>query len=488
MTSGQSGALVPTILPVLHARVIIEETEALGKPPYAFVVHTNGALGGRPGFQVGDAVASEVGCPASGAFHFLVHTANASTDRYVPCRVALAAAGPVALVSWPPEPVVAPPTPCAGGCSPAPLPTAPSSSPSCPPNYNPITGGCAPAPTPNPGAHYHVSASGAAPTLAVGATESFTAQATLTNPGGVAPGTPTSIPVEIAQTTSGICTVTPPGSQPSGTTFTLNALSAGTCTVTIAADTSAVPNSTADTAAVTVTISIAPAPSPTPQSCDLTANGKCYHLIVSQASSQFFKDVYPDTACGDLVSGDSCWYIDSVKQISLTPGYSIQPPLAASSPEQELLFRIDKIVGLTFACAPYSMFATLPPGGPLPVSVVGVGTPVNTPIGFGLPSINTRMNYFILGPPGPSTFDDTTTSVNVGVTLDSVIANLSLRNAGTPLEVEYSSPAASTRTSVVWFPDFPGCDNVGDPGWPQRQYGEVTAELVFDVYQATLTQ
>lgn len=483
LTSGPSGTLVPTTLPILHARVIIEETESLGQPPYAFVVHANGALGGRPGFQVGDNTSTEVGCPASGAFHFHMHTADASADRYVPCRVALAAAGPVALASWPPSAVVPPPTPCAGGCSPAALPTAPSSSPSCPPNFNPIVGGCAPAP--NPGAHYHVSISGASPTLTVGATESFSAQATLTNPNGVAPGTPASIPVQIAQTTSGVCNATPPGSQPSGTTFTLNGLSAGTCTVTIAADTSGVAGSTADTASITVTISLAPTPSPTPQSCDLTVNGKCYHRIVNQSTALFFKDVYPDTACGDLGSGNTCWYIDSVKQITLTSDYSIQPPLPPTSQQQELLFRIDKIVGLTYACAPYSSFAGLPAGDPLPTFAVGVGSPVNTPIGFGVPSANTRMNYFILAAPGPAIFDDTTTSVDVTVTLDDLIANLGLQSSGSPLDVTYSSPNANTTSSITWFPDFPGCDNVGDPVLPKRQYGDVMAQIVFDVYQAT---
>ncbi len=76
------------------------------------------------------------------------------------------------------------------------------------------------APTPNPGAHYHVSISGASPTMSVGTAQSFTAQATLTNRNAVAAGTPASIPVEIEQTTTGICSATPPGSQPSGTTFT----------------------------------------------------------------------------------------------------------------------------------------------------------------------------------------------------------------------------------------------------------------------------
>jgi hypothetical protein len=325
--------------------------------------------------------------------------------------------------------------------------------------------------------------------MIVGATESFTAQAMLTNPGSVAPGTPASIPVEVAQTTGGVCSATPPGSQPSGTTFTLSALSAGTCVVTIAADTTGVAGSTADTAAITVTISIAPAPTPTPQGCDLTVNGKCYHRIVDQTTAQFFKDVYPDTACSDLGDGNTCLYIDSIKQITLTSNYSVQPPVPPTNPQQELLFRIDKIIALTYACAPYSSFATIPAGDPLPTFVLGVGSPINTPIGFGLPSTNTRMNYFSLGQPGPTTFDDTSTSVNVGVTLDGLIANVSLQSLGAPFDVFYSSPNATVATATIWFPDFPGCDNVGtNASVPPRQYGEVMAQIVFEVYQATLRQ
>jgi prepilin-type N-terminal cleavage/methylation domain-containing protein len=39
LASTPNGTLVATTLPDLHARAIIEETESLGNPPYAFVVH-----------------------------------------------------------------------------------------------------------------------------------------------------------------------------------------------------------------------------------------------------------------------------------------------------------------------------------------------------------------------------------------------------------------------------------------------------------------
>jgi hypothetical protein len=205
---------------------------------------------------------------------------------------------------------------------------------------------------------------------------------------------------------------------------------------------------------------------------------------VSGATNQFFKDVYPNSACGDLGSGPTCWYVDSIKQITLTSSYSIQPPLPPTGPQQELLFRIDKIIGLTYGCAIFSSFAQAPVGGPLPTFPVGVGSPVNTPIGFGLPSTNTRISYFLPGSPVPAIFDDTATSAAVGVNLDDMIAAVSLQESGSPMNVTYSSSSATGATPIVWFPDFPGCDNVGDLGVPQQQYGEVMVEIVFDVYQA----
>jgi prepilin-type N-terminal cleavage/methylation domain-containing protein len=481
LTSGPNGTLVTTTLPVLHARVIIEETESLGQPPYAFVVHANGALGGRPGFRAGNSTSSsaEVGCPASGAFHFLIHTANASADRYVPCRVALAAAGPVALASWPPIPVVAPPTPCGSGCSPTALPTAPSSSPSCPPNFTPISGGCAPAP--NPGAHYHVSASGASPSMIVGATESFTAQAILTNPGSVAPGTPASIPVEVAQTTGGVCSATPPGAQPSGTTFTLSALSAGTCVVTIAADTTGVAGSTADTAAITVTISIAPAPTPTPQGCDLTVNGKCYHRIVDQTAVTFTKYVLPDSQCSDPNNEDSCSYVNTIRTIQLTE-YQFAPPVPPVDVDHELLFQIDQVQNIFDACLPFAVVATVPGNDQIPWGGIGAGAAPNSPIGFGQPSLYLTVNHVFVAD-GIATFNDAG-PWSQGTTLAELFEAIALRSPGSEYSFTFSSSNANSTASVQWYPDFPACDVAGDPVFPGVQYGYVTVQLVFEIYQA----
>jgi prepilin-type N-terminal cleavage/methylation domain-containing protein len=488
LTAGANGTLVPTTLPDLHARAVIEETESLGTPPYAFVVHANGALGGRPGFQVGGASSPEVGCPASGAFHFLVHTANASADRYVPCRIVLATTGPVALASWPPSPVLPPPTPCAGACSPAPLPTAPSSSPSCPPSDTPIPGGCAPgsapSPTPNPGAHYHVSVSGTSPTMTVGATQSFTAQATLTNANGVAPGTPGSIPVEIQQATTGICSVTPPGTQPSGTTFTLNGLAAGSCTVTIAADTSGVAGSTADTATLTVTISAAPAPSPspTPQGCDLTANGKCYHRIVDQTEEAFSKYVLPATQCSDPNDPGTCAYTNAIGTVQLT-GYQFVPPVPPVDAGHELLIQITQVPSIFSACLPYAVVATIPGNDPIPWGGNGVGGSVNPPIGFGQPSLYLSLNHVFAGENAVNSFNDNGPWTQ-GTTLAEFYNAIAFALPGFAYSFTFSSSAA-TGAGIQWYPDFPACDVAGDPVFPGVQYGFVTAELLFEIYQAS---
>ncbi len=197
-----TATLAPTSFPIVHTRAAIEEQQSLGKTPFAFVVHVTGALGGRPGYRLGDSTASgEVGCPPSGSFHFVIHAAGASADRFIPCRVPLAATGPVALASWPPAPIAPAPTPCTSGpCAPAALPTPPSSTPTCPPNYVPAAGGCTPASPPSGGSgpRYHVTATLASPTMTVGGPDdSFTARADLTNASAVAPGTPSSLPVQV---------------------------------------------------------------------------------------------------------------------------------------------------------------------------------------------------------------------------------------------------------------------------------------------------
>ncbi len=233
LAGGPNSAPTTTTLPTLHARATIEEAESLGKAPFAFIVHANGSLSGRPGYHVGDTTTNDVGCPASGAFHFVIKAAGGSADRYVPCRMTLAAGGPVTLAAWPLAPIAPSPTPCSGvGCTATALPTAPASTASCPPAFTAIIGGCTPISSSGSGgsgAQYHVTVTGAPATISVGATGTFTAQATLTNANAVPPGTPATIPVEI-QSADPTCAATPPGWQPSGSTFTVTGTAPGTCT------------------------------------------------------------------------------------------------------------------------------------------------------------------------------------------------------------------------------------------------------------------
>jgi hypothetical protein len=328
-----------------------------------------------------------------------------------------------------------------------------------------------------------VTASLASPTMTIGSTDSVTAQTTLTNPNSVPPTTPAAVPVVI-QTDPTICTVTPPGSQPSGTTFTLNAIAAGTCTITVQADTSALSGATADTASLIVTIAPSPNPTPTPQSCDLSANGKCYHRIVAETTQQFSKIILPATSCiNDANDGVSCSYIDAVGNKSLYGEVWFLPPWPPT-PSHELLFRILKISSLTYGCLPYSQFAGVPGWSPIPWPSSGIGVPVDAFIGFGQPSTFARSNYVFTGRPDAGFLGQPMISQDVTTTLAELIAAIADRRIGTDYVFGYSLPGAQMGSYITWYADFPGCDTAGDPNSPGAEYGLVTLGLTFEVYQA----
>jgi prepilin-type N-terminal cleavage/methylation domain-containing protein len=94
--------------------------------------------------------------------------------------------------------------------------------------------------------------------IAPGQISTLTASATQIR-NGVPPGTPATVPVVISGG-SGPCTGTQPGPQ----TFTLTALGAGTCSLTIAADTSAVSGAATQGSPMDVTVVVVPAPTPSP--------------------------------------------------------------------------------------------------------------------------------------------------------------------------------------------------------------------------------
>jgi prepilin-type N-terminal cleavage/methylation domain-containing protein len=381
-----SGALTPTTLPALHTRATIEEVESLRKPPFAFIVHVTGALGGRPGFRVGDTNANaEVGCPAAGAFHFVIRAAGGSADRYVPCRITLAANGPVTLATWPRAPSPASPTPCGGPCAPPTMPSAPSSSPSCPPNYSATTGGCAPSPPPSSG-----------PPIGI--------------PGS---GSPTATP------------------------------------------------------------------SPTPVPCDLTANGKCYHRIVDKTDQVFFKYVVPDTVCNAQGVPD-CSYVDSIHDIQLGPSYSVTPVTPPVDSAHELLFKIDRTGGILDQCSPYDVIKNLPGSAPFIPGGFGSGSPQNAPMGFGQPTLYLTVNHVFASAADLASSPEPTVWP-VSTTLLDLFEAVAQQRVGDAYTFTYSSARANSSLDIVWSPDFPGCDVSGPFG---RQYGIVSLELIFEVYQA----
>ncbi|HEV2738089.1 MAG TPA: hypothetical protein VGU66_05870 [Candidatus Elarobacter sp.] len=485
LAGGPNGPPTPTTLPTLHARATIEEAESLGKTPFAFIIHANGSLSGRPGYRIGDTSTTDVGCPASGAFHFVIKAAGGSADRYVPCSVKLAANGPVTLTAWPLAPTPPSPTPCSAGpgCTATSLPSVPASTASCPPNFTAIPGGCAPVPPPASGAHYHVTITGAPATITVGATGSFTAQATLTNPNAVPAGTPASIPVGI-QSADTTCTATPPGWQQSGSTFTVTGVAAGTCTVTVDADTSAVTGLTSDTGTVSVTITPAPAPTPmaSAAACDLVTNGKCYHRIVDRTTQTFWKYVFPDTSCA--VNSGPCVYSDSIAQIELTPPYGFQPSIPAGDGAHELLFRVDEIIAVWNQCQPYSYFAGVPAGDSIQWGGFAISSPLTTSLGWGQPSVYSTINHVLTDPSPGGGFIEANKLWTSGTTLNDLFESVASEQIGSAYTFSFSSSADTPDKYVQWYPDFAGCDAAGNVNNPGVEFGISGVELVFEIYQA----
>jgi hypothetical protein len=482
LAGGPNSPPATTTLPVLHARATIEESESLGTAPFAFVVHANGSLSGRPGYRVGDTTTNDVGCPPSGAFHFVIKAAGASADRFVPCRTTLAATGPATLTSWPPASSAPLPTPCSGaGCTATALPNVPTSNPSCPPAFTAIPGGCTPA-SPGSGARYHVTIAGAPATINVGATGSFTATATLTNANAVPAGTPASIPVE-TQSADATCAATPSGWQPSGSAFTVTGTTAGTCTLTAAADPSAVPGATTDTATVTIAITAAASatPSPPPPQCDLVTNGKCYRRIIDQTAQAFSKYVLPDDGC---LSNSECFYIDSVKQILLQPPFGFQPPVPATDSAHELLFKTLKISTVSRQCQPYSYFAGVPAGDSIQWSGGSIGAPNDAAIGWGKPSTYATVNHPMIADSLSGGFIEPNLIWDQGTTLLSMYEAVANGGISSPYSFTFWSSANATGNYIQWYPDFPGCDASGDINNGNAEYGIATVVLVFEIYQA----
>ncbi len=474
LTGGPNGALAATTLPIVHTRAAIAEVASLGATPFAFVVHATGLLGGRPGFRLDTATTTpETPCPPSGSFHFTIAAAGATADRFVPCRIDLAATGPVALTAWPAASTAPSPTPCPS-CTTATLPPVPSSSPTCPPGYTPIAGGCAPAAAPA----YHVTASASSATLTVGGTDGVTAQATLINPLTAPPGTPATVPIT-AQAADGTCSVTPAGSQPSGSTFAITGLTPGTCTVTVQADVSNVARASSDSATLTMTVVAGPSPAPssTPQTCDLTANGKCYHLIVPQTNQTFTKFVEPATSC-DASQPPNCVYVDQIDGIQLSPPYIIQPPVAPTDADHELLFELDGITAAGQGCLPYIDFVNTPASALIvwPSNVIGL--PIPFQVGVGDPSKFLTRNQVVQNP------GTVTAQIPWSAPTTLTAAYNAVQNGEIGAAQVFTYSGDVPAGPLQWYADFPGCDASGDPNASASEYGLASLSIEFKIYQA----
>lgn len=134
--------LAATTIPPLQARVSLRETDELGAPAFAIAIHANGTIGGLPG-DVTRGASSELNCPDSQRFHFTFAYAGFVVDRYLPCRIQLAATGPVSLITY--ATATPQPSPSIDVCSSASCtltaPPQPAVTATCPPNYTQTTGG-----------------------------------------------------------------------------------------------------------------------------------------------------------------------------------------------------------------------------------------------------------------------------------------------------------------------------------------------------------
>lgn len=482
LAPGPNGTLSPTKLPPFHTRAAIEESESLGKAPFAFVVHATGALAGRPGYRTGNPNAiPEVGCPARGWFHFLIHAAGATAERTLPCRITLAATGPLTLAPWTPASVAPMPTPCSSSsCGPSTLPTPPSSTPTCPPNFITISVGCLPATATSSPPYYHVTAQFSSPTMTTGGTDSITATATLTNPESVAIGTPLTVPVIARTITDTTCTLRSADIQLSNYTFAVTGALSGQCIIVMTADTSTVPNATADSASLTA--SVLPSQPQNQPLCDLQLNAKCYQRIINETAQSFTKAVNPDSQCTTDSSGlSSCSYIDSIANIELAPSYGFRPPTPVDA-THELLFRILRVVGATYECEPYLAFADIPAPNLIQWSGSTIGAPFDSPNGTGDPGQYITVNHVYSGFTNTGIWDEPNLVWQPGTTLQQLYDAVARQQIGAPYTFTYSDPAASNF--ILWSPDFPGCDRSGDSDQPPARYGVAGVNLVFEIYQS----
>jgi hypothetical protein len=134
---------------------------------------------------------------------------------------------------------------------------------------------------------------------------------------------------------------------------------------------------------------------------------------------------------------------------------------------------------------PFSFFQGIPAGAPIPSTSSAIGSPADAPTGFGEPATYVRNNNVSVGQPGVGDFNETQLSQLISTTLSSFIGSLAFDRISSDFVFRYSSSAATDGVYVTWFADFPACDMPGDPNPGTVQYGGVTIDLSFEVFQAT---
>jgi prepilin-type N-terminal cleavage/methylation domain-containing protein len=142
-----SATPMPSQVQPIIAQVAINESQVLGPPPFAVIIHGNGDIGVRKNYTRGDPVTdSEIPCPASNQLVFVFTVNGQTATRTLPCHSALAYTGSTTEI--PPGNPGATPTPwsmpsCDASANGCPLPpTSPATLPPCPAGTTLYNGVC----------------------------------------------------------------------------------------------------------------------------------------------------------------------------------------------------------------------------------------------------------------------------------------------------------------------------------------------------------
>ena len=142
-----SATPMPSQVQPIIAQVAINESQLLGQPPFAVIIHGNGDIGVRKNYSRGDPVTdAELPCPPSNQFIFVFAVNGQTATRTLNCHTPLAYTGSAKQI--PPSGGGATPTPWAmPSCDPTdngcPIPPgSPATPAACPPGTTIYNGVC----------------------------------------------------------------------------------------------------------------------------------------------------------------------------------------------------------------------------------------------------------------------------------------------------------------------------------------------------------